>query len=1137
MKRFLALFATMAIIVSMFSGVVLAQPPEHLYNIELDNDTVTYMEGFNYTTLTGRIVDSETGAVRDVSPTLDVFRDDGDGVFEPEDDDVDVSSEVLGRDVDGGFFSLTFLTDLGIGTYFVATNNQGYVYPGSEASFTIMYAVELVEPTTLEWVWGDIPDTVIVQGMFTNEDNVYDAEDILLFYQDENGAAVEFIAEADFANDSVFGFLFSGDDFYRTGELGLYINVTEPDEEVVPEGEGPANFVLALEGEVVPAEMDVTVDPMEAMVDLGDVEFTATFDFDSEYIFDDQGTDRIRYYDGYQLWLSIDGPDEDAPWEFNLTYLFADPKVTGMLPLNGIDPGTYEFTFTLEREMYLQEAGLNPENGRATFILEEATVEVEALEPEDYNLVGWNDDPLKVGDNEFGFCLDADRPIVVKNEDGEGCAFYYEVIFNGAGLDDKTVEGNRFDEPFTISPMETGVVEVTINVYEDDMILQNSLVANPYQGPYVDIDAEDPVATFTRELAVEGWNITITPDVVEVDSETDITITITDEEGNPVNNAIITSDLNDMGFITIPGEVLFDAGTTNVVGGVYVIEYDDDKMAFDRVGFEDLQFWTEEQFENTWRVFEWTPDCDWTDFPSEINMREAIEVVGHDVYNVTCDTPVLLEGFWEEVTVTPLDAEGDVIYPNITITFYDDEDNELDTFSFTGTRVDLNDDGIKESIESDVLASPDAVRGVIRAESSDAKEFGEVELEVVKPQVVMSKASVLTTTIETEIEFTVIDPRDGSLLEDNDVYFSWHRDDDEDYVCDLMDADGDSIMNVPLPEDDGVFAETVISSWVDYYEAEEDEFDVVVVLLMQGDEYEFYLTDVPVVLAQLTPDPEVMVIGTAGNIVLTYTDAEGNPLVGYDVYLGNIYYGDTYDEYDTEEEIGTTDENGQVAYATIATNTGDLTFIAETDRCIQYNGVPAVVDITVDLEPPTATLMEANGMATITIKDNVRVTKAMVNGVLVDMFYAAPTVVHMMPQTDLYHVQAIDQNFNYLMVTLEGARAHRLTVVIGQDCAGFGPAELLGDTTMVPVRYAEELGAVVTWNEVDGTVTYSINGGEVVITVQVGNMTAMVNGVPMMMEEAPYISSFNRVMVPIRMIAEELGFTVDWVGNGTTYIY
>ncbi len=613
-----------------------------------------------------------------------------------------------------------------------------------------------------------------------------------------------------------------------------------------------------------------------------------------------------------------------------------------------------------------------------------------------------------------------------------------------------------------------------------------------------------------------------------------MTIVITNEDGTEVNNAVITASFYDDGMFILDREV-FDASTTNVVGGVYVIEFDDDLLPFNTVDDVIFEFYLDEINEANWMTW------------------DSLDVVGLDTYAVTSDTAVLLEGFTEEITVTPLDADGEVIYPVMTVTYYDDEDEMIgDAHDFTSTRVDTDDDGVKESIEGDVTPAAGAVKAVVRAESSDKKAYGEVELEVVKPQVVMTKAVNMTAYIETEFEFTVIDPRDGSML-DEPVYFMPHDDNylrseyyqvlppyiqfgGEDYnyrVSCLEDAADNyaSLWEKDVTEDDGVYTVTPLTGHVDFDAAEDDENDVYVVLYMNAD-LEIELRDILVLEATLTSDPDKVIIGSAANLVLTYLDANGNPLEGYDVWLNDM--GD----------IGATDENGQVSYATVATSTTDFVFEAETDRYRRsdvYQAsddyfvgpesscpiVECVVPVTVDLEAPTAMLEESNGMATITIMDNVRVTKAMVSGDDVDMFYPMPVVTYMTPMAPQYEVQAIDQNYNYLYVMLYSGIKH---VHVGRE-TGYGLAERLNDSIMVPVHYAELLGAVVTEDPAAGTVTYTIDGGTTVIVIENGNQYATVNGAEVMMDEIPYVNGNGTFMVPVRFVGETLGYAVDYLGS------
>jgi len=79
----------------------------------------------------------------------------------------------------------------------------------------------------------------------------------------------------------------------------------------------------------------------------------------------------------------------------------------------------------------------------------------------------------------------------------------------------------------------------------------------------------------------------------------------------------------------------------------------------------------------------------------------------------------------------------------------------------------------------------------------------------------------------------------------------------------------------------------------------------------------------------------------------------------------------------------------------------------------------------------------------------------------------------------------------------------------------------------VPVRFvAQAFGAQVAWvPEVQHVV---ITRGTNVIVMVEGQTNYSVNGKSMQMDAPPYIDSHNRTMVPIRFIAEGLGYKVIW---------
>lgn len=80
--------------------------------------------------------------------------------------------------------------------------------------------------------------------------------------------------------------------------------------------------------------------------------------------------------------------------------------------------------------------------------------------------------------------------------------------------------------------------------------------------------------------------------------------------------------------------------------------------------------------------------------------------------------------------------------------------------------------------------------------------------------------------------------------------------------------------------------------------------------------------------------------------------------------------------------------------------------------------------------------------------------------------------------------------------------------------------------TYVPVRFiTESLGASVEWDQETKTVT--IRSEEAIITMQIGNRRARVNGKIQMLETLPEIVN-NRTMLPIKNICDALNCSTSW---------
>jgi len=85
-------------------------------------------------------------------------------------------------------------------------------------------------------------------------------------------------------------------------------------------------------------------------------------------------------------------------------------------------------------------------------------------------------------------------------------------------------------------------------------------------------------------------------------------------------------------------------------------------------------------------------------------------------------------------------------------------------------------------------------------------------------------------------------------------------------------------------------------------------------------------------------------------------------------------------------------------------------------------------------------------------------------------------------------------------------------------------------TTFVPIRAIVELwGGTISWNNETQTITITLNGNTVALTI--GSTAATVNGTTVTLSSVPYVSDTGRTMVPIRFLAENLDLTVNWDQN------
>lgn len=118
------------------------------------------------------------------------------------------------------------------------------------------------------------------------------------------------------------------------------------------------------------------------------------------------------------------------------------------------------------------------------------------------------------------------------------------------------------------------------------------------------------------------------------------------------------------------------------------------------------------------------------------------------------------------------------------------------------------------------------------------------------------------------------------------------------------------------------------------------------------------------------------------------------------------------------------------------------------------------------------------------------------------------------------------ENWGELFLTINGERDDILVNLNGRTLSFDVPPMIINDRTMVPFRtILEALGATVEYQE-DGQYITATQG-DTVITMQIDNPVAAVNGAEVTLDSPPVIVE-GRTLVPVRFISESLSAVVDW---------
>lgn len=117
-----------------------------------------------------------------------------------------------------------------------------------------------------------------------------------------------------------------------------------------------------------------------------------------------------------------------------------------------------------------------------------------------------------------------------------------------------------------------------------------------------------------------------------------------------------------------------------------------------------------------------------------------------------------------------------------------------------------------------------------------------------------------------------------------------------------------------------------------------------------------------------------------------------------------------------------------------------------------------------------------------------------------------------------------------MMATGASAEADVVTVTVDNTAVVFDQNPVIIDgRTLVPVRAVfEQAGAVVDWNQ--DTQTATIARGDYTVTIKYGDNALYKNGERVELEVASTMIN-NRILIPVRAIAEAMDFAVTWDGH------
>jgi len=688
----------------------------------------------------------------------------------------------------------------------------------------------------------------------------------------------------------------------------------------------------------------------------------------------------------------------------------------------------------------------------------------------------------------------------------------YVLRYNLPGGNQKEYHNLKTDQSSTLFPND-----LPAGVEKDNYVQEEQLIEIPaFQGGNLEYTLEvyevvDGQFTLlyrqTDDFVIKGYNVSTENTLMHANRETQQKITIKNTDGKAINNAIIyigqgiydvnspqlkrniTSGLNEQGvYAGNRAYLLLDPSNTNILNG----EYTREDFKLNELGKYNIVVYKLEDGQAQKMAV----------------VKDAIEVIGEQAYTVEVDKKMVRPGSEQTYYLTIRDESGKQINPYA---------------------IDIIEDGLVyrslNQLEINALQTPKGIKVVyttndslkdeltFRVRNETSSKTGSVSIDASDAEIIFdSLTPVFTDGFRKTISFIVRDSNSKEIIE-------------EDLKITLVNGGSGSELRIFDSQTQREYFETIpfsqkynLEFLVQNLNSEEiAKAGVKPKVRIEAGNMTVY--EIEVKEARLYVEPE-KILPSTNEIYIIYKDANNEPIKDKEIRINN-------------EVIGQTDKNGEVD-AFISSQLKTFNILAETDVNDYFKEITLKrEDNLSQSDVINAPEVVSSPNVNIRINNDYPMLYIYVNDQRQDYFlpvrsYTAK-VEGLTPGWNTIRIDILDFRHitsSYTVEVFYKEKKEPIEISIGEETSYGVPTILLGHT-MVPVRFASELGADMSWDNDTKTVTYSYYNTEIVL--QSGNSYGYINDVRERLPVAPYMNEQNRLMVPLRMIAEKLGYKVEFI--------